>query len=109
MIKLIIIVILVMSILDLGATYAYVNAFHTKFPNLDYTSLEANPILKMAMKQFGLTKGMIIGGIIVFAILLLIVLSAAESWLYYIAGLFSMMIVYHFLNFAQLAALKPTG
>ncbi len=109
MIRLIVIIILVMSLIDLGATYLYLNTFHTKFPTLDYKALEANPILKLAMTQFGLVKGMIIGGIIVLAILVLIVLSISDNWLYYLTGVFSMMLVYHLLNLSQLAALKPVG
>ena len=83
--------------------------FHNKFPELDYTTLEANPILRMAMKQLGLGKGMLVGGIIVFTILILIVLTISEKWLYYLLGVFSMMLIYHFLNASQLAALKPVG
>lgn len=109
MIKLIIIAIIILSLLDLGATYLYINSFHKKFPTLDYTTLEANPILKLCMKYFGLTKGMLIGGIIVLVILLLIVFSLVEKWAYYLAGAFTMMLIYHFLNFSQLLALKPAG
>lgn len=101
------IIIMIMSILDLGATYFYVSTFHAKFPQLDYTTLEANPILRMSWKQFGLGTGMIIGGIVVFALLSLLTLTASEKWQIYLAGVLSMMIIYHFLNFSQLAALKP--
>lgn len=107
MIKLIIIILITLSLLDLGATYLYLNSFHKKFPLLDYKTLEANPVFRLAMSHFGLTKGMLIGGIIVFAILLLIVFSLTEKWLYYLAGVFTMMLVYHFLNFSQLANIKP--
>ena len=100
------IAILVMSLLDLTATYLYVSTFHTKFPKLDYTTLEANPILKMSWQKFGLNTGMIVGGLIVFAILFLITFTASEKWQIYLAGVFTMMIIYHFLNFTQLAQLK---
>jgi uncharacterized integral membrane protein len=103
------ILILIMSLIDLTATYFYVGTFHNKFPQLDYKTLEANPILRMAWTKFGLNWGMIIGGIIVFAILFLIIMTAPEKWHMYLAGVFTMMIIYHFLNFAQLAALKPVG
>lgn len=109
MIKLIIIIILVMSILDLGATWYYLKFFNNKFPTIDFKTLEANPILKLAMTHLGLTKGMIVGGIIVFVILLLITLSIADRWLYYLAGVFSMMLIYHLLNISQLAKLNPAG
>ena len=103
------IIILLMSLADLTATYLYVSTFHNKFPTLDYTSLEANPILKAAWKQLGLNIGMIVGGLIVFTILLLVVLSTPDKWLMYLAGVFTMMLIYHLLNFSQLANLKPVG
>lgn len=101
------ILIMVMSLIDITATYFYVSTFHAKFPQLDYTTLEANPILRMSWKKFGLGLGTIIGGFIVFSILSLIVLTASEKWQIYLAGVLSMMIIYHFLNFSQLAALAP--
>lgn len=101
------VIILILSVLDLTATYFYVSTFNAKFPKLDYTTLEANPILRMAWKRFGLQTGMIIGGAIVFALLTLVALTATEKWQAYLAGVLSMMIIYHFLNFTQLAALKP--
>src|SRR3990167_4639625 len=97
------IIILILSVIDLGATFLYISTFHNKFPQLDYTTLEANPILRMAMKNLGLVKGMIVGGLIVFAILVLLVLTIPDKWQYYLSGVFTMMIVYHFLNFSQLA------
>lgn len=109
MIKTIQILILIMSLIDLGATYFYVSTFHTKFPTLDYTTLEANPILKMAWKNLGLGKGMIVGGLIVFSILTLLVFSMSEKWQWFFAGTLSMMIIYHLLNFSQLARLNPAG
>lgn len=107
MIKTIIIMILVMSLFDLGATYLYVSKFAQKFPQLDATKLEANPILRTTMQHFGIQKGMLIGGIIVFVVLFFIVIGLTERWQYFLAGALAMMLIYHFLNFSQLAALKP--
>lgn len=104
-----IIVIMILSLLDLGATYLYISTFHKKFPQLDATKLEANPILRLSMTHFGIGKGMLIGGVLVFAILSLILFSMQEKWLFYLSGVFTMMLIYHFLNFSQLAALKPVG
>ena len=102
MIKTIAIIILVLSLLDLTASYLYVNQFSKKYPTVDPTIIEANPILKYSMKHFGVQKGMIFGGIIVFAIVLLVSLSIKENGLYYMAGVFSMMLIYHTLNFKLL-------
>lgn len=101
------IIILLLSLVDLTATYFYVNTFHTKFPGLDYTSLEANPILRLSWKQFGLGLGMIIGGAIVFTLVFLLITNIKENWLYFFAGSLCMMIVYHMLNAIQLSNLKP--
>ena len=101
------ILLLAMSLIDLGATFFYVSTFHTKFPTIDYTTLEANPILRMAWKQFGLHWGMIIGGIIVFGIFALLIFTIQDKWKQFFAGALSMMIIYHILNFSQLARMKP--
>lgn len=103
------ILIMILSVLDLTATYLYVSTFHAKFPSLDYKTLEANPILRMAWGKFGLKAGMIFGGVIVFGLLMLIVLTAPEKWQMFFCGALTMMLIYHFLNFMQLAALKPAG
>ena len=101
------IIVLILSVLDLTATYFYVSTFKTEFPKLDYTVLEANPILRISWKLWGLNIGMIIGGLIVISLLSLIVLSAKIEWQYFLFGALCMMLIYHFLNFTQLAALKP--
>jgi len=96
------IIILILSLLDLSLSYLYINTFHNKYPEQDPTIIEANPILKNSIKHFGIVKGMIFGGLIVFSILLLIVLSAKENYHYFIAGALTLMSVYHFLNFQLL-------
>jgi len=103
------VIIIILSLIDLTATYFYVLTFHVKFPKLDYTTLEANPILRMSWKLWGLNTGMIIGGLIVFALLILVTLTITEKWQYFLLGILVMMNVYHILNFAQLAALKPAA
>lgn len=100
------IIILILCILDLSATYNYVNTFHKKFPNLDYKSLEANPILRNCWNWFGLNIGMIIGGLIVFSLVIFLVFSLSTNWLYFFMGTFSMMLIYHLLNWIQLSNIK---
>lgn len=96
------IAILVLSLLDLTASFLYVNQFHKMYPNQDPTIIEANPILKFSMKAFGVSLGMLVGGLIVFGIVLLLALNVKRELLFYMAGLFSMMLVYHVLNFKLL-------
>lgn len=102
------IAIMVMSILDMLATYNYLKTFHKKFPKLDYTQLEANPLLRYWIKKKGMKQGMITGGIQVFLILCIVMYLLADlNWLYYMAGTFSMMLIYHFANSVQLSNMKP--
>lgn len=103
------IIMIVLSLVDLTATYFYISAFHTKFPQLDYLSLEANPILKMSMQKLGLPWGYVLGAVIVFAIFLLLIFSITEKWQMFLTGALSMMCIYHILNFSQLAALRPVA
>jgi len=102
MLRTIQIVILVLSLLDLTASYFYVNQFHKMFPKRDSSQVEANPILKYSIKSFGVKEGMIFGGILVFFIVVLLVLNITDKYLYYLAGVFTMMLVYHGLNFKLL-------
>ena len=99
-------IILIMCLIDLWATYNYVHTFNKKFPSLDYKSLEANPVLRKSWDIFGLNKGMIIGGIIVFLIVCVMVFTLTNEWLYFFMGTFSMMLIYHLLNWIQLSNLK---
>ena len=93
------IIIIVLSLLDLTASYFYITTFNNKFPNQDPTIIEANPILKMSIQHFGILKGMIFGGLLVFSILLLVILTLNFKFHYYLAGVLSMMLIYHTLNF----------
>jgi hypothetical protein len=72
------------------------------YPKQDATIIEANPILKYSMKALGINIGMLVGGLIVFGIVLLLVLNIKRELCFYMAGLFSMMLVYHVLNFKLL-------
>lgn len=98
-----------MCLADLWATYHYVNEFHKKFPQSDYKTLEANPILRKSWEWFGLNIGMIIGGIIVFTLVVFIAFTLVDNWKYFFMGVFSMMLIYHLLNWIQLMNLKPAG
>jgi hypothetical protein len=96
-----------MCLADLLATYNYVNTFNKKFPSLDYKSLEANPILRQCWTWFGLNIGMIIGGAIVFTLVLFMAFTLVDNWRWYFMGVFSMMLIYHLLNWVQLSNIKP--
>lgn len=97
--------VLILSLADLSATYFLVSTFHKKFPELDYTSMEGNPILRNAWKNFGLNWGMLIGGAVVFGLVNILVFSVEDRWQYFLCGMFSMMMLYHCLNYLQLTKL----
>jgi hypothetical protein len=107
MIDYIIPVILIMSIIDIVATYNYVNTFHKKFPKLDYKQLEANMIVRICWNKLGMKLGSIIAGLITFTLLILLILFVPENFRYFIAGALFMMLIYHILNWVQLMNLKP--
>ena len=98
----IVIAVIILSILDLTASFLYIRKFAEKNPKIDPTIIEVNPILKFSMKTFGITAGFIYGACLVFGIIILIVFSFAEKYLFYFAGAQSMMMIYHILNFKLL-------
>ena len=100
------IIIMIMCLIDILATYNYVNTFNKKFPKLDYKTLEANPILRNSWNLFGLKIGTIIGGLIVFSLVVILSFTINKEFQYYFMGVFSMMLVYHLLNWVQLSNLK---
>ena len=100
------IIILCMCLVDLVATYNYVATFNKKFPQLDYKQLEANPILRTSWKFWGLKLGTIIGGAFVFAMVFFLVFTISTNWKWFFTGVFSMMLIYHILNWVQLGNLK---
>lgn len=101
-IALIQIIILILCLVDIMATYNYINTFHKKFPTIDYKTLEANPILRTSWKIWGLKLGSLIGGVIVFTLVLFLIFTISKEWQYFFSGVFAMMIIYHMLNWQQL-------
>jgi hypothetical protein len=100
------IIIICMCIVDLLATYNYVNTFNKKFPKLDYKTLEANPILRNSWNLWGLKLGTIIGGTIILGLVVILAFTLTINFKYYFMGVFSMMLIYHLLNWIQLTNLK---
>lgn len=96
------IAIIIMTLIDLTATYNYVSAFHKKFPEQNHLSLEANPILRTAWSKFGLERGTIYGGVIILGLSLLVMMIFSREGLFFYAGTLFMMIIYHGLNWQQL-------
>ena len=106
MIDIIIPIILIMSIIDIVATYNYVNTFNKKFPKLNYKKLEANIIVRYCWDKLGMKIGSIAAGLITFTILIILVSLVTENNRYFIAGALFMMLIYHLLNYEQLKTIK---
>lgn len=102
MIEKIQLVVLVLALIDLTCSFLYISEFSKKNPNQDPSVIEANPILKKSIQTFGIKPGMILGGIITFGILILILFNIGTNGAWYLLGVYSMMLIYHILNFRLL-------
>jgi len=100
------IIIIFLSIVDLSLTHKYLKTFKNMFPDKDYTLLEANPIIKLALRKFGFPKGMYVSIPFLFILLIIAICIISTEWLYFAMGLYVMMVIYHFCNLNQLKALK---
>lgn len=102
------IIIVMFSCLDLLLSYLYLKQFIRMFPNLNYTQLEANPIIKFLLLKYKFPKGMYLAIPLVILAWIVIVNLAEYRWLYFSLGLLGMMVIYHFVNFNQLKTLEKT-
>lgn len=91
--------------LDMVFTYRFLNLYRNRFPDKDWTASEANLIIRTCVKQFGLNAGMVVASLIIFIILGLIVYFTPENVRYFIGGIYSMALVFHFINFNALKRL----
>ena len=101
----IILTILLLSCLDLFFTFKYVDTFREKFPDKDYKQLEANPIIRKMWDMFGFGKGMLISVPIILLGWSLFCFVAPDNIKYFGSGMLTMMMAYHYLNWAQLRVL----
>ena len=63
-----IVILLGLSLLDLGATYYYVYKYKQWQPNKPYNQIELNPLLVFLWNTFGLHLGMFIGAVIILSL-----------------------------------------
>jgi len=68
----ILISLLSLSVIDLSATYYYVNTYKTWQPNKSFNLIENNPFLVFLWNTFGLKLGMVLGAIIILALIFII-------------------------------------
>ena len=106
MINWILIYIIFAFILDMYLTYCYAGYYKNRNPDKDWTIVESNPIIRNFWKRFGLEIGSLLSFFVILIILSIIIEMVSSQWLYFIAGVYSMMVVYHFVNFNALRRIK---
>ena len=86
--------------LDMIFTYLVLDVYKKTNPLKDYTLLEQNPIIRFLIRKIGLNPGMLFSVIILFVLLNLVlkfIFTTSESR-YFVLGVYSMMVVFHYLN-----------
>ena len=71
-----IIILLLMSLIDLGATYYYVYKYKQWQPEKPFNLIENNPLLVLLWNMFGLTLGTIIGAVVIWSLIYILARSA---------------------------------
>ena len=94
--------ILLLFVADMISTYFYLRFYKKNYPKGNYTQLEQNPIIRTCIESVGLGKGMIMGALIVMAILWFVIKLTGTNFHYVLIGVFAMVNIFHYLNFAAL-------
>ncbi len=100
------IIIILGSILDLSLTYNYLKIYKKKFPKKDFIIIESNPLIRAAVRQYGLGDGITISGFIILVILIMILAFINTNFKFFIAGVYYMMITFHLTNLLALRRMK---
>lgn len=98
-------IVLGIFLIDMLLTYRYVKAYKKMYPKSEWYLCEANPILKSSMKAYGLEDGMVIGGFILGMMLIIILTIISVEWQYFLFGLYSMVNIFHLVNWKALERL----
>lgn len=93
-----IIVLLTLSVIDLGLTYYYINKYKKWQSNKPYNMIELNPLLVVLWNNLGLLIGTILGGIVILT-LIYIVAKTAHFVIVILLGLFLLFALFnHYTN-----------
>jgi uncharacterized protein YacL len=89
---------------DMMFTYLVLDIYRKHNLQKDYTLLEQNPIIRFLIRKSGLNIGMLISAVILFVLLNLVLkfILISENWRYFILGVYSMMLIFHYLNLSSL-------
>ncbi len=72
----IIVILMSLSLIDLGATYFYVSKYKVWQPDKPFNLIENNPLLVFLWNNFGLHLGMFIGTVIILSLIFVVGKSA---------------------------------
>lgn len=67
-----IVILMILSLIDLGATYYYVYKYKKWQPEKPYNMIEKNPLLVFLWNNLGLTFGMIVGSVIILTLIFIV-------------------------------------
>ena len=107
-----IVILMSLSIMDLGATYYYISKYKNWQGDKPYKVMEMNPLLVFLWNNFGLHIGMIIGSVIILSLNFLIARSAHWVIILIVAMLMTFALGNHFKNIGllhNLIKMYPTG
>ncbi len=94
------------AILDLVLTYNYLRIYRRKFPDKNYIVIEANPLIRWGIRNFGLSNGVAYSGMAILFILGLLLYYLPSNAKWFLAGAYYMMVTFHLTNLLALKRMK---
>ena len=89
-----VVILLAMSLIDLGTTFYYVNTYKAWQPEKSFNLIEQNPLLVFLWNNLGFIVGMLVGSIIILTLIFLV----AKSAHYAVVGLLFLFLCYALIN-----------
>ena len=108
----VVIILLLMSVIDLSATYFYIYKYKKWQPNKPYNLMERNPLLVFLLNNFGLHLGMFIGSVIILTLIYIVGKSANPIVVFLLFVFLCIALYNHYNNISLLFKLiekYPTG
>ncbi len=100
------IIIILGCLIDLSLTYNYLTIYKKKFPKKDFIIIESNPLIRAAIRQYGLGDGIAISGFVILVMLIMILAFINTNFKFFVAGVYYMMITFHLTNLLALRRMK---
>lgn len=93
--------------IDMYYTHKYISLYKEKFPEKPYEQIEANPIIRILIKKYGISCGVLFStGLIGTFIFCLLAYVFNTNWNYFLFGVYIMMLVFHSKNITMLKSLE---